>query len=344
MQVNSGQPTTTANRDIVAIGTSAGGVKALTYLAARLPSDFPAAVLVTIHLPSDARSEFDRILTRAGQLPASFAADGDALSKGRIYIAPPGRHLILDEDKLSLGRGPRENHARPAIDPMLRSVAIRSGPRSIGVVLTGTQSDGASGLWAVKQCGGIAVVQDPADAAYPEMPLTALNRSQPHHVVHLQMMPALLETLVKQPPGEDRPVPESLRYEVEIARSGRASMNGMDRLGRRSVLTCPDCNGVLWEIDENELVRFRCHLGHAFGAELMNLAIEENLRRALGSALRALEERTVLVEKLYNQAAAQGHDQIAQHWARKKAESEEEAEVIRQAISRADEIAAVMEA
>jgi two-component system chemotaxis response regulator CheB len=153
-------------------------------------------------------------------------------------------------------------------------------------------------------------------------------------------MPALLERLVKQPAGEERPVPGNLRYEVEVARSGRASMNDMDSIGQRSVLTCPDCNGVLWEIDENELIRFRCHLGHAFGAELINLAIEENLRRALGSALRALEERTALIEKLRNQAVAQGHNQVAEHWTRKKEESEQETDVIRQAIIRADEIAA----
>src|SRR5262249_52345675 len=158
--------------------------------------------------------------------------------------------------------GPRENNVRPAIDPMLRSVAVCCGHRSIGVVLTGTQGDGASGLWAINQCGGVSVVQDPKGAAFPAMPLTALNRSKPPHIVSLAEMPALLGRLVRQPAGEARPAPKSLEYEVEIARSGHSSMHDMDRIGRRSVLACPDCHGVMWEIDEGELTRYRCHVGH----------------------------------------------------------------------------------
>src|SRR5262249_34579411 len=151
-----------ANRDIVAIGTSAGGVDALLFLAKNFSAHFPAAVLVTIHLPSHFCSSLDEILTGAGPLRASFARDGDATRKGCIYIAPPGRHLLLFGDRLALGTGPRENNACPAIDPMLRSAALCCAARSIGVVLTGTLGDGASGLWALRQCGGLSVVQDPS--------------------------------------------------------------------------------------------------------------------------------------------------------------------------------------
>jgi two-component system chemotaxis response regulator CheB len=328
-----------ANRDIVAIGTSAGGVQALLFIAKYLPADFPASILVTMHLSSDFRSSFDQILTRAGQLKAQFASESDALEKGHIYIAPADRHLLVEGDRIILGRGPRENNVRPAIDPMLRSMALCCGGRAIGVVLTGTLGDGASGLRAITQCGGIAVVQDPRDAAFAEMPLAALNRSMPQHVVSLKDLPGLLECLVQQPAAEALPVPASVKFEVDVAKSGRSSMNDMDRLGRRSVLTCPECNGVMWEIDEGDLIRYRCHVGHAYSAETMDIGLEDNIRRALGTALRALEERAALTEKLRLQASGFGHNRVTEHWAREKEEAEEEADLIRAAIRRADEIA-----
>jgi two-component system chemotaxis response regulator CheB len=184
------------------------------------------------------------------------------------------------------------------------------------------------------------VVQDPRDAAFAEMPLAALNRSMPHHVVHLAEMPSLFDKLVHQPAGEPMPVPDGIKFEVEVARSGNSSMQKMDKIGRRSVLTCPECNGVMWEIDEEGDFRFRCHVGHAYSAETMNLALDDNLRRALGSALRALDERVALTEKLRKQASERGQNKTTDLWARKKAEIEQEADVIRKAIQRADRIEA----
>jgi two-component system chemotaxis response regulator CheB len=314
-----------------------GGVEALRFLAGEFPPDLPTAVLVVIHLSSRFHSNLDAILTQAGPLPATFGKDGESVDKGRIYIAPPERHLLLDGDRLALGTGPRENHARPAIDPLFRSIALCCGPRAIGAVLTGTLGDGASGLQALKQCGGLTVVQDPSDAAFPEMPTTALSLSQPDQVESLAGLPALLENL---PAGQIVPVPENIKYEVEIARSGRASMSNMDRIGRRSVLACPDCHGVMWEIDEGDLVRFRCHVGHAYTAELMSLALDENLTGALASALRALDERVALAQKLHKQARGSGRTELAESWLGKAQEFEREANVIRDSINRFDEIAA----
>jgi two-component system, chemotaxis family, protein-glutamate methylesterase/glutaminase len=328
-----------ANRNVLAIGTSAGGVEALLFLAELFPAGFPAAILVTIHLPGQSRSALDELISRAGPLPAVFARHGEAVEHGRIFIAPPGRHLLIEGETLSLGTGPRENNARPAIDPMLRSVAICCGYRSVGVVLTGTMGDGASGLLAINQCGGASVVQDPSDAAFPEMPLTALNRSGPQHVVRLEEMPKLLQRLVDQPAGEPSPAPPGLKYELEVARGGEFNMDEMDRIGRRSVLACPDCHGVMWEIDEGDLVRYRCHVGHAHTEDTMTFALDDNLRRALGSALRALDERIALAEKLQRQASRRGHNQLSSHWAARKAEYEAEADIIRNAVRRADEIA-----
>jgi two-component system, chemotaxis family, protein-glutamate methylesterase/glutaminase len=336
-----------ANRDVLAIGTSAGGVEALLFLAKRFRREFPAAILVTIHLPSHSRSAFDELLTRTGPLPAQFARAGDRVKKGRIYLAPPDRHLLLDGERVALGEGPRENSARPAIDPMLRSTAVCCGGRAIGVVLTGTLGDGASGLWAIRQGGGISVVQDPNDATFPEMPMTALNRANPEHVVSLNDMPALLHQLAHLPAGEAKPLPRSVAYEVEIARSGSNGMDNIDRLdgiGRRSVLACPDCGGVTWEIGEDELLRYRCHVGHTYTAEVMSLALDDNLRRALASALRALEERVALAHKLHRQAAEGGHRLLAETWADKGRDFEREMEIIRASIRRMDRIVAAAEA
>jgi two-component system, chemotaxis family, protein-glutamate methylesterase/glutaminase len=332
-----------ANRDILALGASAGGVEALIVVARGLDRNFPAAVLVTIHLPSHFRSSLDDILTRAGPLHAEFAVEGALLAKKCIYIAPPDRHLLLEGDRITLGVGPRENNSRPAIDAMLRSVAVCCGHRAVGAVLTGTLGDGASGLWALRQCGGLAVVQDPKDAAFAEMPLNALNRADPDYVVRLSDMAGLFDSLAQEPAGQQVPVPRSIRYEVEVARSGRGSMEEMDRLGRRSVLACPDCGGVMWELEEGELVRLRCHVGHSYTAELMSLALDENLRRALGSAQRALEERVALAHKLRRQAVKAGHERLAEHWADKAKEYEREMAVIRKSIERMEDFAAEVE-
>src|SRR3954462_13202493 len=195
-----------ANRDIVAIGTSAGGVEALIFLAKNLPARFPASILVTLHLPAHTRSVLDELLSRAGALPASFAADGEVLRKGRIYLAPAGSHLIVHGERLALGNGPRENNSRPSIDPMFRSAALCCGSRTIGIVLTGTLGDGASGLWAVKQAGGITLVQDPHEAAFPEMPQTALSYVERPHIVSRAELPHLLVKPPQHPAGEPRPI------------------------------------------------------------------------------------------------------------------------------------------
>ena len=222
---------------------------------------------------------------------------------------------------------------------MLRSGAVCCGARTVGVVLTGTLGDGASGLWALKRAGGISVVQDPADAAFSEMPLTALNRAQPDHVVRLADMPVLLNNLVHQPAGESHQVSPNLKFEVEVARGERGKMDEMDGIGRRSVLACPDCGGVMWEIDEGELSRFRCHVGHAYTAEMMSLALDENLRRALASAQRALEERVALARKLNKQSLDAGHRLLAETWADKAHEFAHELDIIRSSIQRMDQLA-----
>jgi two-component system chemotaxis response regulator CheB len=327
------------HRDIVAIGASAGGVEALQNLTSKLPASFPAAVLITMHLSEDFASAFDKILTRSGPLPAHFARDGEKLETGQIFLAPAHSHLLLKTgDQLELGHGPRENNARPAIDPMFRSVGLCCGARSIGVVLSGMLGDGAAGLLDLKQQGGVTVVQEPSDAAFREMPFAALERARPDHVVALARLPALLARLVRQPVGNSLPVSDRLRFEVEIARVGHFNMTDMDKIGRRSVLACPDCHGVMWEVDEEEMVRYRCHVGHAHTAESMKYALDENLSRALATALRALDERIALATKLRDKASESGHTLSIEMWQRRLDETQCDADIIRESIMRRDRV------
>ncbi|MBV9533676.1 MAG: chemotaxis protein CheB [Bradyrhizobium sp.] len=330
------------HRDILAIGTSAGGFEALRYLAGEFRPDFPAAVLVVIHLPSHFQSSLDAILAQSGPLTASFATDGARMEPGRIYIGPPDTHLLVtDQDRLKLGRGPRENNCRPAIDPLFRSLALCCGARSVGAVLTGTLGDGASGLQALKQCGGITVVQEPSDADFPDMPVAALIKSKPTHIISLAGMPALFQNLVNQPAALPVKVPPKIRYEVNVARGEAGSTSEMDCIGERSLFTCPDCQGVMWEIKDGDLIRYRCHVGHTYAAELMRLALDENLTRALASGLRALDDRIALAQRLHKQAQEAGRHLVADSWQRKIRDYEEEADVLRNSIRRIDEIAAL---
>ncbi len=224
-----------ANHDVVAVGASAGGFQALRELAKGLPRDFPAALLVTIHLHPEASDVVPELIDRAGPLPAAFAKDGQEIVPGGIYIAPPDLHLLMDQERVLLRRGPRENGARPAIDPMFRSVAVHYRSRAIGVVLTGRLNDGSSGLQAIKGCGGIAIVQDPHEAQAPDMPASALAATSVDHVAPLNEITALLSRLVRQPAREPGPQPpEDLRREVSIAAHRDSDMRTSERLGERS--------------------------------------------------------------------------------------------------------------
>jgi len=332
-----------ANRDILTIGASAGGVEALVFLAKNFPRDLPASVIVTLHLAPKGGSMLDGILSSAGPLPAAFAGDRSPIRKSHIYLAPADRHLIIEGDYLTLANGPRENNSRPAIDPMMRSAALCCGGRTIGVVLTGTLGDGAPGLWAIAQSGGITVVQDPDDADFSEMPTNALNRVSPDHVVTLAGMPGLLASLVSERAGEAMPVPQNIGLEVAVAKGAHSTIEQMDGIARRSGFACPDCHGAMWEIDEEKLVRYRCHVGHTYTADLMAVALDENLRRALGSALRALEERRALAVRLQNQADRDRQPGLAASWATRAKEFQRELDVIRKSIARVDEIATLEE-
>src|SRR5690349_180578 len=185
--------------DIIVTRASAGGVEALRAVVAVLPADLPAAVFVVLHIPAQSPSMMPSILSRAGPLPAAHPTDGEPIRPGHIYVAPPDCHLLIDHERVRGVRGPRENRTRPAVDPLFRTAARAYGPRVVAVVLTGTLDDGTAGLQAVKQRGGLAVVQDPRDAMYAGMPRSALQHTPVDYVVPLSEIGPLISRLVREP-------------------------------------------------------------------------------------------------------------------------------------------------
>jgi two-component system chemotaxis response regulator CheB len=310
-------------RDVVVVGASAGGVEALARLVASLPADFPAAVLVVLHVLPGGRSVLGEILARAGRLPAATATDGARIERGRIYVAPPDHHLLLDGETLRMSRGPRENGHRPAIDLLFRSAAESRGPRLLGVVLTGLLDDGAAGLCVIKERGGAAVVQSPDDALYPAMPVSAIAATDVDAVVPVDQMAVTIGRLLAGtaaqfgPEGEPaiRPASTSRTNVAEALASVEAAPAAAvevaaataveaapalaaDLHGALIGLTCPECGGSLREARDGTFQRFNCSVGHSYSVESMLVEQGRALESTLWGALRALEERAALLRRL----------------------------------------------
>lgn len=285
--------------DIIVIGASAGGVDALKRLVQGFPDDLAAAVFVVQHLARHARSYLPNALTRAGPLPAAHPEDGQRFERGHIYVAPPGAHLLLEHERIRLSAGPEENRHLPAIDPLFRSAAVAFGPRVIGVVLTGALNDGTAGLWAVKQRGGIAVVQEPHEAFNPSMPESALAAVDVNARLPLADMPAYLAQMAREPapPERDFPVSRELKVETDVA-LGQSVSDPAQQPGVQSFYTCPTCKGPLWEINDGGLLRYRCQIGHAFTSDVLMASQADAVDAALWTALETLEQRARMADRM----------------------------------------------
>lgn len=299
------------SRDLVVIGASAGGVDALMRVVRGLPADLPAAVAVVLHLPPDATSNLPAILERVGRLPAQTAVDGMALEPGRILCAPPDHHVTIRGSSVRVGRGPHENLHRPSIDVLFRSAALAADGRSCGIVLSGALDDGTTGMRAIHRTGGLTIVQDPADALVPSMPASVLEAITPSHVLTADEIGRRLPALLDEPIGSREPIAPAARaaLEQEVAMS-QVEPGAQDRPppGDASAFGCPDCGGVLWELDDNGDLRFRCRVGHAYSARSLMAAEDAALEDTLWAALRALEEQESLTRRMLDRTWAQGAD------------------------------------
>ena len=322
------------NHDIVVIGASAGGVEALMTLARALPADLPAAIFVVLHLPPEGESALPKILSRAGALPAAHPEDGERIARGRIYVAPPDYHLLVEQGVVRVVRGPRENRSRPAADPLFRSAARAYGGRVIAVVLSGMLDDGTAGLIAVRDRGGISIVQDPVDTLFSGMAESAIKYDHPTYIMPVSEIGPLLVRLTHEPAGEDYEVSSAMEEEASAAAFDFAAIEDTSKPGRPSVFGCPECGGVLWEMDEGEIIRYRCRVGHAFTAESLVAEQSVQLEAALWAALRGLEEKAALVHRLAKRSREIGGERIAARYTEQEHEARQHAAVIRELILR----------
>jgi two-component system, chemotaxis family, protein-glutamate methylesterase/glutaminase len=320
-------------RDVVVVGASAGGVQALQNLVTQLPPEFPASVLVVLHLMSSGTSVLHSILDRAGPLTATQAHDGEPLERAHIYVAPPDSHLLLRGSAIHLSAGPRENGHRPAIDPLFRSAARAYGPRVVGVVLSGMLDDGTDGIRLIKARGGVSVVQDPEDAASGGMPESAIAYAGADRIVPLARIGDTLCELVDTPlpPGSRHGVEDPAAQDVDLVEMefGREGPEGAPTL-----LTCPDCGGVMLERDDGGLVRFACQVGHAYSPESLNEHQGEALESALWNATRTLDERADLLRRMARRAERAGSGKTVDRLTHKAGVASGQADEIRETILR----------
>ena len=312
----------------VLIGASAGGIDPLMRLAERLPADLDAPVLVVVHIPADADSRLPEILQRRCALAVAHARDGDPLRAGRVYIAPPDQHLTLEDGVVRVMRGPRQNRHRPAIDSLFRSGARWAGHEAIAVILSGAAGDGVTGAVMVARRGGRVFVQDPAEALFPGMPSKVLDAVPGAVPLPVDDISAAIPAAVGAPR-------QAVAASTPPAGS-RSEIRPMDELSAappidpgRPSYSCPDCGGVLEEIEDGSPLRFRCRVGHEFYGEELSSAQWSTLEDALWSAVRGMEESAELAERLANMADDRGATSTATRHRERAVDVREEADVIR---------------
>lgn len=328
-------------RRVLVIGGSAGGLEALTRTVAGLPADLPAAVLAVIHFPTTGVSRLAQILSRSATMPVRQAQDGDMLEEGSIYVGRQDHHLLVGPGRARVARTPRENGHRPAIDPLFRTAARHYHASVTAAVLCGNLDDGSAGLLAVRRTGGVGVVLDPESCAFADMPRNAAATGMPEHVVPVERVAEVLDTVVRERPPMVFPLSKAgaTAGEEELSMADQAISWGDDRPGRPSGFTCPECHGVLWEVDDPDMPQFACRIGHRLSAETLLERRSEEIENALWAAVRALEEQASLANRLCERAVGLGHGFSAERFRSRAGESQRQADVLRQAALRSLESA-----
>jgi two-component system chemotaxis response regulator CheB len=306
---------------VVAIGCSAGGVDALSELVDGLAADTTAAIVVVLHLARSTPSVLHRILARRCTLPVHPAADGQALRGGQVLVAIPDHHVIVEGGVVRVVAGPQENGHRPAIDPLFRSAALWWGDRSVGVVLTGALDDGTDGLRAIREAGGLALVQDPREASVPAMPEHALRAVPDAETLRLsaiaKRISALRPVSTRRPLVEPRHVDHpDLAAEADVSAGQTPPLRPVGDPAAAG-LSCPDCGGSLYEIRTSPITRYRCRVGHGWTADALMSEHDHELERALWMAMRIIEDDIALQERLVARAVASGRGFAAERIVRR---------------------------
>jgi len=297
---------------VVVVGSSAGGLTALTELISQLKEGMNAAIFIVMHLSRKGIGDFlVHRLQQYTSLPCAIGTNDQPIKKGHVYIAPPNQHLLLKENRMIIGKGPEENRWRPSIDVLFRSAAVAYGNHAIGIILTGLLDDGTAGMWAIKNCGGTCVVQDPNEAEYPEMPLSVLSHIEADYCISLSEMGFTLQELTKNGLAKKIEIPEHIAKEAMIAEKTATGIDVLNGFAPQTVYACPDCGGAMWTLAQEGITRYRCHIGHAYTENDLLLKQASNLESTLWVALRMMEDRKNLLNKLANSTENRGATSLA---------------------------------
>jgi two-component system chemotaxis response regulator CheB len=322
---------------IVVIGTSAGGFFALSELISQLSDEMDAAFFVVMHLSHHGIGGY--LVSQMQKYTPLFCTEVEEtqlIKRGTIYFSQPNKHLLIANDEVKLGYGPEENHWRPAIDVLFRSAAASFDGYAIGIILTGMLNDGTVGMSAIKRCGGSCIVQDPNEAEYPDMPLSVLKEIEVDYCVPVTQIGAMITTIIKNKKVVHTIIPADIIKEVELSEKGVGSIDEMKELGENSVFTCPDCGGVLFEMKNDSITRYKCHTGHSYSVNDLLAEQYKNIESSLWVALRSLEERRKLLSQLAEKNISRGFHRSASDYKEKIDELQGHVDNIKQVLFAAE--------
>lgn len=320
-----------SDHPIIVIGASAGGFDVIKTIIRNLPANFQPPIFIVWHTGAEIQGVMPGVLSKLNNIPAAYAEDNEEIRLNRIYIAPPDYHLLLQNDSIRLTHGPKENHFRPAIDPLFRSAAYNFGNRVIGVILSGALDDGTVGLWRIKNSGGIAVVQSPGDAEVPSMPQSVIREVAVDYCAPAADIAGILARVSKSRNENQNPIIRDKRTETELlsAAGDKNAARESFAMGELSPLTCPECNGVLAKITEGGFSRYRCHTGHAFSADTLLATLHERVENDLFTALAGIDESIFLLNHIGDHLAEINKSQMAALYFLKAKETEAHADALR---------------
>ncbi len=329
------QSTMKTPMQIIVVGTSAGGLTALRKLLRGVSADINAAIFIVQHTSPEGPGLLPEILRSASSLPVAHPRDQEHIKRGHVYVAPPNRHMVIVEKQVWTTSGPRENLCRPAIDPLFRSAALHYGSRVIGIILTGTLDDGTAGLWAVKERGGIAIVQDPGEAEFAQMPLNALGHVQVDHCLRIAEIGPLLGRIASESPPEigETVMAKDLELETRFANEEIVSKRELLQIGDPTVFTCPECHGALIQLKRSGILRFRCHTGHAFSVQTLLSQLSTDIETNLWTAIRSMEESVLLLDHVAKHLHKAGqNERLASYFTQNARATERHASTVRQVV------------
>jgi two-component system, chemotaxis family, protein-glutamate methylesterase/glutaminase len=295
-------------RNVIVIGASAGGFAPVRQMISQLPGTIDAAVFVVLHMSRNSNAlTIARLWQKRTELICNVPSSGDKILKGHIYIAPANHHMLISDGSITINDGPSENKYRPSIDVLFRSAAVHFGTRVIGIIVSGVLDDGTSGMWAIKKCGGICIVQDPDEAEFRDMPQNVINKIDVDYKSDINEISYVISDILSKPLPVKVPVPEELLIESEIAEKMSSSIDQMNRIAEKSDFTCPDCNGRLWIMKGDPVHRYRCHTGHVYNERTLLELQRTEIEKSIWVSIRMLEERCNLLNLSAHNAEDSGN-------------------------------------